>query len=119
MDITLRGIFLTSETPEATARFYEEVARLPLEKIGGNGGYVYWRLDRDNMQIAIHEARAFSDHTYPADHGSNLTHLYFHTPDQPAFLKHLEGLNVSPVSTDAVVVTVADPDGRKVMFGTA
>lgn len=34
------------------------------------------------------------------------------------FIGHLGGLAIEPLAADDVVVTVADPDGRKVMFGT-
>src|SRR5262245_37596193 len=119
MSVKFRGVFLTSEHPEVTARFYETVARLPLEQVGTPGQYVYWRLDRDGIQLAIHDAKAFSDYSFPALAGSNLTHLYFKIEDRQAFLDHLAASRVTPVSVDDVVVTVADPDGRKVMFGTA
>lgn len=119
MDTRFRGVFLTSEKPEETARFYEQVAGLPLETVGTPGQYVYWRLDRDWIQLAIHQARAFADYAYPPLAGSNLTHLYFKIADQKAFLTRLKSLQIQPVSVDDVVVTVADPDGRKVMFGTA
>lgn len=119
MDAKFRGIFLTSEKPEATAKFYERVAALPLEAVGTPGVYVYWRLDRDGMQLAIHDAKAFADYAHPPLAGSNLTHLYFKISDQKAFLAHLESLQVKPASVDDVVVTVRDPDGRNVMFGTA
>ncbi len=119
MNTTFRGVFLTSEKPEATARFYEQVALFPLETVGTPGQYIYWRLDRDGMQLAIHEAKAFADYAYPPLAGSNLTHLYFKIEDQKAFLAHLENLQVQPVAVDDVVVTVSDPDGRKVMFGIA
>ena len=33
IDTKFRGIFLTSEKPEATAKFYEQVASLPLEAV--------------------------------------------------------------------------------------
>ncbi len=71
------------------------------------------------MQLAIHDAKAFAGYAYPAVSGSNLTHLYFKIEDQKAFLAHLDRLGVPLLSVDDVVVTVADPDGRKVMFGTA
>ncbi|MTD93064.1 VOC family protein [Hyphomicrobium sp. xq] len=116
---TLRGIFLTSEQPEACARFYIDVAGLPLEHVGTEGVYVYWKIDRDGLQLAIHDAKTFSAYTHPAVRASNLTHLYFKIDDQAAFLNHLEGLAVAPALIDDVVVTVADPDGRMVMFGTA
>ena len=45
----LRSVFLTAENPEAAARFYEQVAELPMEKVGVEGGHVYWRLDRDGI----------------------------------------------------------------------
>jgi hypothetical protein len=51
--------------------------------------------------------------------GSNLTHLYFKIEDQRTFLAHLDNLCVAPLSVDDVTVTVIDPDGRKVLFGTA
>ena len=113
-----RGVFLTSENSEATARFYVEIAGLPLEAIGA-GGYTYWRLDRDGMQIAIHDAKSFAAYSHPPLPGSNLTHLYFKIDDQRAFLAHLVRLGISPLAVDDVVVTVVDPDGRHVMFGTA
>ena len=119
METTFRGVFLTSDNPEATARFYEQVASLPLETVGAKDRYVYWRLDCHGMQLAIHDAKAFAAYAYPPLTGSNLTHLYFTIEDQRAFLAHLNSLGVSPWLVDAVVITVVDPDGRKVMFGTA
>lgn len=119
MDATFTGVFLTSEKPEATAKFYEQVALLPLETVGTPGEYIYWRLEHAGMQLAIHEAKAFADYAYPPLAGSNLTHLYFKIEDQKAFLAHLESLQIKPVAVDEVTVTVSDPDGRKVMFGTA
>jgi hypothetical protein len=71
------------------------------------------------MQLAIHDAKAFADHTYPALAASNLTHLYFKIEDHKAFQTHLASLGLSPLAVDDVVVTVVDPDGRKVMFGRA
>jgi predicted enzyme related to lactoylglutathione lyase len=114
-----RGIFLTSDTPEATAQFYERVASLPLDAVGSPGEYRYWRLDRGGMQIAIHEAGAFAAYSYPPLVGSNLTHLYFRIADREAFLAHLRQIDVEPAFVDDVVVTVTDPDGRHVLFGTA
>jgi hypothetical protein len=112
-------VFLTSERPDVTAQFYEQVADLPLEKVGDEGRYVYWRIDADGVQLAIHDAKAFSGYSYPAIATSNLTHLYFKIEDQAAFLHRLEQLAITPFAQDEVVVTVTDPDGRKVMFGTA
>jgi hypothetical protein len=48
---TLRGIFLTSEQPEACARFYIDVAGLALEHVGTEGVYVYWKVDRLSPSI--------------------------------------------------------------------
>jgi hypothetical protein len=118
METIFRGVFLTSETPEEAARFYQQVALLPLEAVGAKGEYIYWQLDRNGMQLAIHDAKAFAAYTHPSLSGSNLTHLYFKVEDQQTFLAHLDKLGVSPWSVDDVVVTVVDPDGRKVMFGT-
>jgi hypothetical protein len=115
----LRSVFLTSENPEATARFYEQIAQLPMEKAGAEGGHVYWRLDRDGMQLAIHDAKAFADYAHPTLPNSNLTHLYFSIEDQVSFLAHLASFGLVPHATDDIVVTVVDPDGRKVLFGTA
>jgi hypothetical protein len=119
MQVSFRGIFLTSDQPAATADFYREVAGQPLEAVGDEGQYIHWRLDRDGMQLAIHDAAAFASYTHPPLAGSNLTHLYFKIDDRDAFLARLTGLGVEPLSVDDVVVTVIDPDGRKVMFGTA
>ena len=119
MRIVFRGVFLTSENPEMTAKFYEQVAGLPIEKIGGDGQYTYWRIDMNGVQLAIHDASVFAEYTHPARADSNLTHLYFKIDDQGVFLRNLERLNISPFSSDDVVITVMDPDGRKVMFGTA
>jgi hypothetical protein len=119
MDITLRGIFLTSEQPQVTARFYEQVALLELETIGTPEHYVYWRCDRDGMQLAIHDAEAFAAYAHPALAGSNLIHLYFRIDNHEAFLAHLATLQIEPVDIDPTAVTVRDPDGRMVLFGTA
>ena len=119
MKAIFRGVFLTSEQPERTASFYRDVAGLALETVGEGGAYVYWRIDADGIQIAIHDANAFADYTHPPLAGSNLTHLYFKIVDLQAFLAHLDVLGVQPYSIDDVVVAVVDPDGRKVLFGTA
>jgi hypothetical protein len=119
MNPVLRGIFLTSEEPRATAKFYQDVARLELEQVGSAGSYVYWKADRVGLQLAIHDAGQFAEYTHPACPDSNLTHLYFKIENKEHFLKHLSAIGVTPYSTDDVVVTVVDPDGRKVMFGTA
>jgi len=118
MKSLLRGVFLTAEDPAATARFYREVAGLDLEQIGMEGEYVYWKTDRNDMQLAIHDAKKFADYTHPSRVESNVTHLYFKIESQPAFLQHLERSGISPLLVDDVVVTVVDPDGRRVMFGT-
>ena len=119
MKTVLRGIFLTSENPTSTTKFYREVAGLDLEQVGSEGGYVYWKVDENGVQLAIHGAKEFADYTYPARSDSNVTHLYFKIGSQEEFLEHLASLGITPYSTDDVVVTVVDPDGRKVMFGTA
>ena len=117
--MTFRGVFLTSDQPGETARFYRDVANLPLEEVGEAGTYVYWRLDDGRVQLAIHEAKPFSDYTFPVVRESNTTHLYFHIVDQREFRDRLERLGIEPYAVDDVVVTVVDPDGRKVLFGTA
>ena len=118
MRTNFRGVFLTSDHPAQTAKFYLDVAGLELEQVGG-GGYVYWRVDINGVQLAIHEAQKFADHAHPPRPESNVTHLYFKVDSQEKFLDHLAKLKVRPKSTDEVVVTVIDPDGRNVMFGTA
>ncbi len=119
MTSRLRGLFLTSDTPEATAAFYRDVAGLELEQMGRAGEYVYWKVDKDGLQLAIHDAATFAAYTHPVRPDSNVTHLYFKIEDQAAFLEHLQRLRLTPYATDAVVVTLTDPDGRQVMFGTA
>ena len=115
---TLRGIFLTSEDPAKTAQFYSEVAGLELEQVGGKANS-YWKIDKGGIQLAIHSAKEFSAYTFPANSNSNLSHLYFKIDKQAAFTAHLEDLGIKPYAVDDVVVTVEDPDGRKVMFGIA
>lgn len=119
MQSTLRGIFLTSENPAETAKFYREVAGLDLEQVGAAPGYVYWRVDRNGFQLAIHGAKLFAAYTHPPQAQSNLTHLYFKIESQSAFLSQLTSQGIDPFATDDVVITIIDPDGRKVMFGTA
>lgn len=119
MRSTVRGIFLTSETPQQTAMFYKSVAGLLLEQVGEMREHAYWKLDQDGIQIAIHDASKFAGYAHPARPDSNLTHLYFKIEDQKQFLEHLEELNIKTLAKDEVVVTIVDPDGRKVMFGTA
>jgi catechol 2,3-dioxygenase-like lactoylglutathione lyase family enzyme len=118
MKTKFRGVFLTSENPAATADFYRDVAGLALEKVGA-GEHVYWKADNEGVQLAIHDAAKFADYTQPARPDSNLTHLYFKIDDQGGFLEHLEKLGLTPYATDEVVMTVIDPDGRKVLFGVA
>jgi len=115
----LRGLFLTSEHPARVAQFYREVAGLALEEIGSGSGYFYWKIDDGRIQLAIHGAKEFADYTSPPNNGSNLTHLYFKIKDQATFLSHLNNCGLEPCAVDDVVVTVQDPDGRKVKFGTA
>jgi hypothetical protein len=114
----LRGIFLTSERPELTANFYRDVFSIALEQVGSSS-YVYWKIDDGQMQLAVHDAQSFAAYTYPPQTDSNLTHLYFKIDDQPAFLDHLKQQDIEPYAIDDIVVTILDPDGRKVMFGTA
>ncbi len=71
MRMMFRGIFLTSTSPGETAEFYRRVAGLPLEQVGMPGSYVYWRVDRDGIQLAIHEAAAFAAYAHPPLAGSN------------------------------------------------
>lgn len=117
--LSLRGIFLTSPKPEVAAKFYRDVAGMELEQIGNTDSYVYWKIDKDGLQLAIHDSAKFSEYTHPVIPESNLTHLYFKIDNQKDFLDHLRNLNLTPFAKDDVVITVEDPDGRKVMFGTA
>ena len=118
MKTTLRGVFLTSDQPEMLAAFYRDVASLPLETVG-SADYTYWMLDREGMQLAIHDAEAFADYAHPPLAGSNLTHLYFQIADLAAFLDNLKSSRIATHAVDDVTATVIDPDGRKVLFGTA
>lgn len=119
MRLALRGIFLTSDNPAETARFYREVAGLDLEQVGAAPNYSYWKYDREGIQLAIHDAKAFAPYSHPVNLTSNVTHLYFKIASQAEFLSHLKSLGQSLSAIDDVVVTVKDPDGRMVMFGAA
>lgn len=118
MESTFRGVFLTCTDAEATAAFYRDLAGLPLET-AGNEEYTYFVFDADGVQIALHGAEAFADYAFPPVPESNLTHLYFRIPDQQEFLERVRHTGAPLIEVDDVVVTVEDPDGRKVMFGTA
>ena len=118
MKTKFRGVFLTAEDPAVTAKFYREVAGLSLEE-SGEGEARYWKIDETGMQLAIHRASLFSEYAFPPEPKSNLTHLYFKIAEQKAFYAHLKKLGVGVYCADEVVITVLDPDGRKVMFGTA
>lgn len=118
MESRFRGVFLTCSDAEVTADFYRDVAGVPLEAVGSDE-YTYWMLDLDGVQVALHDAKAFADYSFPPNPESNLTHLYFRIPDLHAFLNHVRGVGAPLIDVDEVVVTVEDPDGRKVMFGTA
>ncbi|MGC3956374.1 MAG: hypothetical protein QM804_19400 [Propionicimonas sp.] len=105
-------MFLTSTDPAAAARFYREVAGLPLEEVG-EGGYTYWRLDRDGMQLAIHDAQAFAGYAYPPEPGFQPHPPVLHDRGPQRF-RHPPGRSgIEPSATDDVVVTVVDPDGRR------
>lgn len=118
MESTFRGVFLTCTDTEATAAFYRDVAGVGLESAGSEE-YTYYVIDVEGIQIALHDAQAFAEYSHPPVPGSNLTHLYFRIPNQQAFLDHLKATGTPLVDVDDVVITVEDPDGRKVMFGTA
>src|SRR5699024_8224775 len=118
MESTLRGMFLPCTDAEATAAFYRDIADLPLEATGDED-YTYFAADVDGVQIALHGAEAFADYSFPPVAESNLTHLYFRIPDQAEFLERIRHAGTPLIAVDEVVVTVEDPDGRKVMFGTA
>ena len=75
MKSDFRGVFLTATDPSATAKFYQEIAGLPLEKPAAKNSYVYWKFDVNGLQFAIHEAQAFAKYAHPPLAGSNLTHL--------------------------------------------
>src|SRR5262245_34346386 len=77
----LRSVFLTSEHPARTTQFYRDVAGLAFEEVGSAGGYLYWKVDDGQMQIAIHGAKDFADDSFPCVPTSNLTHLYFQIPN--------------------------------------
>lgn len=112
-----RGVFLTSDNPSATAKFYAEIAGVKFEEVSSSN-YTYWKYNEGDMQIAIHDAKSFADYAHPANSESNLTHLYFKLENKDDFLRHLEIFNLSPHIVDEFNVIVLDPDGRKVLFGT-
>lgn len=118
MQSQFRGVFLTCKDAEATADFYRDVAGVSLVT-SGSDEYTYWTLDVDGIQIALHEASAFAEINLPTDPESELTHLYFRIPDLEEFLSHVKSVGAALIDVDDVVATVEDPDGRKVMFGTA
>ena len=117
--MNFRGVFLTSEQPDVTARFYRDVARVAIEEVDSAGTYRYWKYDDGQIQIAIHDARAFADYAFPPRTDSNVTHMYFHIADHAAFLEQLRMQHIEPKAVDPVVITLVDPDGRIVLFGTA
>ena len=121
MESTFRGVFLTCTDAEATAAFYRKIAGLPLTT-EGDEEYSYFVVEAGEtggVQLALHSAEAFADYAFPPVAESNLTHLYFRIPDQAEFLERIKNAGTPLVAVDDVVVTVEDPDGRKVMFGTA
>ncbi|MFH0412362.1 VOC family protein [Corynebacterium sp. L4756] len=117
MATSLRGIFLTSSDPAETAKFYHEVAQLQLTSVTA-GDYTYWEYDDAGMQFAIHDADSFADYASPPQNGSNPMHLYFHIDDLMEFQMGLRDKGIEPIASDDVTITVVDPDGRKVLFGT-
>ena len=118
MESTFRGVFLTCTDAEATAAFYRKIAGLPLTT-EGDEEYSYFVVEAGGVQLALHSAEAFAAFAFPPVAESNLTHLYFRIPDQAEFLERIKNAGTPLVAVDDVVVTVEDPDGRKVMFGTA
>ncbi|SMX71553.1 MULTISPECIES: VOC family protein [unclassified Brevibacterium] len=118
MTARFRGVFLTCQDSAKTAAFYRDLAGVPLEE-EGNDEYTYFVLEVEGVQVALHDAHGFADYSFPPNSESNLTHLYFRIEDQEAFLADVESVGAPLIDVDEVVVTVQDPDGRKVMFGTA
>jgi hypothetical protein len=111
--------FLNGRRPGSNCTVLCRGCALKLEQVGEDGGYRYWKLDDGDFQIAIHDAKSFSAYTYPAFNESNVTHLYFNIESQAAFINRLNGMSIEPYTANDVVITVVDPDGRKVTFATA
>lgn len=123
LTIGLSGTLLTSRNPNRTAKFYLNIAGLKLQKIRHGDTPEHWEGHSQGIHFAIHNAKFFAKYTYPAVTKSNLTHLYFSISDVKQFnerlRKHKLRLFCPPESVAGeTVMTVQDPDGRKVMFGT-
>jgi predicted enzyme related to lactoylglutathione lyase len=117
----LQAILITSENPEKTVNFYRDVAGLHIEE-EKHGGPHHWAAETNGVHFAIHNAKGFSDGTFPANRASNLTHMYFNVSNMADFLTHLQKLGIEKVKEVEdlgfiEIVEVRDPDGRVVQFG--
>lgn len=66
------------------------------------------RFYRDVARVAMEEV------------GTADTYRYWKCDDgHAAFLEYLRTQRIEPIAVDAIVVTLVDPDGRMVLFGTA
>jgi catechol 2,3-dioxygenase-like lactoylglutathione lyase family enzyme len=128
-----KSIVLTSDTPDATAAFYREVAGLPLEEERHRGTVRHWACQVGSLHFAIHERKTFwlsatptgegkGEATSAPAPGDSVTVVSFTTDDLNGVLERLASRGVEVAARTKIgpmsFVAVRDPDGRHLCFGT-
>jgi catechol 2,3-dioxygenase-like lactoylglutathione lyase family enzyme len=119
----VKSIVLTSDQPEALARFYRETLELPLEREQHRGTTAHWAGQFGALHLAIHERATFWLPTAaPAPDAAAATVVTFTVEDLDALVARLGGLRVEVVARTKIgpmsFVAFRDPDGRYVCCGT-
>jgi catechol 2,3-dioxygenase-like lactoylglutathione lyase family enzyme len=117
----VKSVVLTSQTPDATARFYRDVLQLPLEEEQHRGTARHWACQLGNIHFAIHEQRSFwLPSTAAAEPPATV--VSFTVNDLDAFLAHLATCGLEVVARTNIgpmkFIALRDPDGRNVCCGT-
>jgi catechol 2,3-dioxygenase-like lactoylglutathione lyase family enzyme len=114
----VKSINLTSDQPEATARFYREVLELPLEPERHRGTEPHWAGQIGPLHFAVHPRAGF---WLPTSAGGADTIVSFTAalePFEARFAAHgvpiVARNRIGPMS----FIAVRDPDGRHVCIGT-
>lgn len=118
---SLSAILLTSANPSVTARWYEKTLGIEFQK-EAHEGPTHWACETGGMHFAIHNAKSFAKYCHPI-RKANATHLFFTISEIDRFLSKVKKMKLKPALPIEEVgrskmVTLRDPDGRMVIFGT-
>ena len=114
----VKSINLTSDQPEATARFYREVLELPIELERHRGTEPHWAGQVGALHFAVHPRTGF---WLPSATGGADTVVSFTgaiEPFEARFAAHGVPITARTRIGPMSFIAVRDPDGRHVCIGT-